>query len=91
MICILICNRAMVVEKDEAVHNIASNVYAAVFRSVPKTNASDYQTYLQNELDTLNSQGPSLAGDPLLSKLNTLELAREILLLVRCMYKSLTK
>jgi hypothetical protein len=68
--------RSMLVEKDPLVHNLAASVYALVFRNVPRALLSEFQTFLQNEIDALHTQGSAMSSDPLLAKLDPLEMSR---------------
>jgi hypothetical protein len=65
----------MLVEKDSAVITAATNVYKLVFRNAPPTSVEDYEMYLQTELASISTDGAAISGDPLLSKLDAVELA----------------
>ena len=73
----------MLIEKDSSVIAAAENVYKLVFRNALPTSLQDYEMYLQTELTSISIDGAAVSGDPLLSKLDAVELASKMLKVIR--------
>ena len=68
--------RSSLVDKNDPLSYMASNIYLLVFRNASISHMDDFQDYVSNELYTLNGENnASIASDPWLSKLDTFQLA----------------